>query len=47
MAPAREPPMARPSHHVSATAPIPSSATNAVTTTGSAFEIAADGARRK
>ncbi len=46
MAPAMEPPIARPSHHVSATAPIPSSARKTVTTTGSAFEIAADGPRR-
>ena len=45
--PASEPPIARASHHVSATAPIPRSAMKVVTATGSPFEIADAGASRK
>ena len=45
--PATRPPIERASHHVSATAAIPSSAMKAVTATGSPPESAAAGASRK
>ena len=41
--PATGPPIDRPSHHVSATAAIPSRARKAVTATGSPFDSPADG----